>query len=171
MTHNKTLTITGEWTWDMILGIWFALPLSITGFAFFDQKKCAVPIVNSIQSSINALYFYYYFANHSLDSGNLLFHDGTYYKFTDQEIYKNFAYIIFNILTVAAETPYMITKCFTSDQLEVSENESYKLHMFNQGLLKIFLIYSYFESTTSYLFFGEYLMSTYFGTVGFFEVL
>ena len=46
MTHNKTLTLTNSWVWDMILGFWFAIPLSGLSFIFFDQTHCMVPILN-----------------------------------------------------------------------------------------------------------------------------
>ena len=167
-THYKSLSITGTWQWDLILGHWMALPLSFSRFLLFDNKICAVPILNSIQSMINVVYFYYYFAVHSIDESNeALLIDGTKFDFSEQEIYKIAFYIIFNILTIAVEIPFFVTSCFNNNITGVTKDESYKLHMFNQGLLSIFLLYSYYESFSSYLFFGEYLWSTYFGTVGF----
>ena len=89
-THEP-FSLTGLTEWDVILGTGLALPLGLPKLIGYDQTHCIVPIMNGLQSFMNAIYFYIYFAKHSLDS--VQYNNESEFIFTDQEIYKNFVYI------------------------------------------------------------------------------
>ena len=96
-------------------------------------------MINIIQSSFNALFFYVYFVKHSLASAqnNL----NSEFIFTDQEIYKNVFYIFLNLATIGVEIPFGISTCVNSEYTNIQYDIGYKLHLLNQGMLKLFLLY------------------------------
>jgi hypothetical protein len=66
-THDDPFEISGDYLLDFIIGAALAWPLGLPNLIAYDQTHCIVPIMNSIQSVINAVYFYVYFAQHSMD--------------------------------------------------------------------------------------------------------
>ena len=75
------------------------------------------------------------------------------------------------MITIAVEVPFAISTCIQTDYTNLDNDIGFKLHLFNQGLLKLFVLYSYLESFFNFLFYGEFFTASYFGTTGIFNLI
>jgi len=106
---------------------------------------CLVPSSNIAISFLNIVFLYLFFARHSI----AMEHDAALFKFTEQEVYKHYIYMLFNIMTIGLELPYTFGSCFGFEDRDSPIDNIVKyselLHQLNQGILKLFLEYSMFE--------------------------
>jgi len=84
------------------------IPFGVLSTLVLPEFMCTIPLSNIGVSIMNMVFLYLFFARHQA-SAKL---DPNLLKFTEQELYKHYVYMLLNILSIGLELPYMFGACF-----------------------------------------------------------